>query len=106
MGINLLFFTSSTTVGIRHKNSISISYLATKVVNLIFFKEHSNQRLLLINIREQFFFSIISLLLIENSLLFNLSLIYNLHRKSSVYFLFITSRDNNFQQFMIEKSDL
>ena len=38
MGINLLFFKSSTTVGIKHKNSISISYLATKVVNLIFLR--------------------------------------------------------------------
>ena len=98
MGINLLFFKSSTTVGIKHKNSISISYLATKVVNLILFKEHSNQRLLLINTREQFFFGIISLLLKDNSLLLNLPLIYNLHRTSPVYFLFITSRDNNFQQ--------
>lgn len=104
MGINLLFFKSSTTVGIKHKNSISISYLATKIVNLILFKEHSNQRLLLINTREQFFFGIISLLLKDNSLLLNLPLIYNLHRTSPVYFLFITSRDNNFQQqFMIEK---
>ena len=38
MGINLLFFKSSTTVGIKHKNSISISYLARKIVNLIFLR--------------------------------------------------------------------
>lgn len=76
-----------------------------KIVNLTFIKEHSDQSHLLISISQQFFFHIISLLLADNSLLLNLSLIYNLGRTSPVYFLFVTSTYNFQQQFMSEKRD-
>lgn len=56
----------------KAENSISIGCPATKIVN--FLKEHSDQGHLLSNTSQQFFFNIISLLLMGNSPLLNLPL--------------------------------